>query len=246
MTSAVVFDLFHTLVDPEAHRSGPFDRLAESARLLGVDADALRDHWEDVVVEAATTPVRTAEVLARVCRERPSEAVLAAVDDAMGRYQDRAIREPLPEAVAALETLAAAGVRVGLLSNALERDVRAWDDSPLRSGFHAAVFSCFAGVMKPDPAAYRAVLEALGVTAGEAVFVGDGHSGELAGAKRAGFGTVVVVTGPALRSGLRTPAEMAVIAADADVEIGDVGRVPEVFGISRRPSGPRRVPPPRP
>jgi putative hydrolase of the HAD superfamily len=237
LTAAVVFDLFHTLVDPEERRPRTFDRIAEAARVLGVDPDRLRIHWDDSVYEAATTPGRTAAVLARICDPTPGEAILGAVDDAMGRYQDLAIEHPLPGVIGTLDSLHGAGIRLGLLSNALERDVRAWPGSALARRFDAAVFSCFAGAMKPEAAAYRAVLDELGVPAGRAWFVGDGNAGELTGARAAGFGRVVVVTGPALRSGLRTPGEMTEIAADADLEIGDVSRLPDLLGLSGPRSG---------
>lgn len=43
-----------------------------------------------------------------------------------------------------------------------------------------------------------------GVAAGRAVFVGDGGSNELTGAKAAGFGLVVFMRGFVVRNGLRT------------------------------------------
>ncbi len=213
-------------MDPEEHRPASFDRIGEAARLLGVEAGPLRRHWEAVVTEAATTPERPAVLLGRFLPVPPSGDVLDAVDDAVGRYQDMALAAPLPGAVDALRVLRARGLRLGLLSNAHERDVRHWGASPLAEWFDAAVFSCFAGVMKPDPAAYRSVLGELGVPAPDAVFVGDGNSGEFAGARTAGFGMVVAVTGPALRSGLRTADELVSIVAEADVVIDEVAALP--------------------
>jgi putative hydrolase of the HAD superfamily len=209
-------------VDPEEHRPRSFDRIAEAARLLGVEEGDLRAHWEAVVGEVATTPQRPALLLARACPSPPSDAVLDEVDEALGRFQDLALANPLPGAVEAVRELRGQGLRIGLLSNAHERDVRHWPESPLSVCFDAVVFSCFAGVMKPDVAAYLAVLGGLGVTASRAVFVGDGNSGEFTGARRAGFARVIAVTGPALRSGFRSAEEMADIAAEADAEISDV------------------------
>jgi len=105
--------------------------------------------------------------------------------------------------------------------------VFAWGASPPAPCFDAAVLSCFAGVAKPDPAACNAVLGALGVTAEETVFVADGGSGELGGASRLGFGLVVVlVAGPARRSGLRTELEVAALEDEADVRVEGVSELP--------------------
>jgi len=46
------------------------------------------------------------------------------------------------------------------------------------------------GLCKPDPAIYRLAAERLGVETTEALFVGDGDSGELPGAERVGMRAV--------------------------------------------------------
>ena len=42
-------------------------------------------------------------------------------------------------------------------------------------------------MLKPDPRIYQQVLQALGVSPEDTIFVGDGGSNELAGARRAGL-----------------------------------------------------------
>jgi HAD superfamily hydrolase (TIGR01509 family) len=223
---AVVFDLFHTLVDPEEHRPRDFDRLGEAARIVAVDPDHLRNRWEEWVPDLLRSPFRPAALIVREAGRDDDPSLLAVVDDIIGRYQDAAILAPEPEVLDALRELRKDGVRLGLLSNAHERDVRAWDGSPLAPLFDVAGFSFRFGTAKPEPDAYRRVLEELGVDADHAAFVGDGNGGELHGAHRAGFGLVVCVTGPALRSGLRTPGEMAILAAEADVAVDSVAEIP--------------------
>jgi putative hydrolase of the HAD superfamily len=230
---AVVFDLFHTLVDPEDFRPRDFDRVGEVARALGVEPGAFRDHWEGQLAELVCCPDRPADRAAAYARARGREVLPAAwadVDDILGRYQDLALEHPRPEIVGALEELRSLGYRLGLLSNAHERDVRAWERSPLRSLFDGAVFSCFLGRAKPFPAAYAAALEAVGAEAAEAAFVADGGSGELAGARRHGFGLVVLVSGPARRSGLRDATQVAALAGEADLHLPGVEDLPAVLG----------------
>jgi putative hydrolase of the HAD superfamily len=222
---AIVFDLFHTLVDPEDFRPRDFDRVERMAGVLGVELAPFRRFWEEQLAELVVCPERPAERAAAYADARGRRVTaqqLAAVDDILGRYQDLALESPRPEVVAALEGLRGRGYRLGLLSNAHERDVRAWDRSPLRPLLEAVCVSCFTGQAKPDPAAYRSVLSGLGVAAGSAAFVADGGSGELAGARRHGFGLVVLVSGPALRSGLRDAGQVAALAGEADLHLAGV------------------------
>jgi len=229
---AVVFDLFHTLVDPEDFRPRGFDRVERIATVLGVDPVGLRAHWDGQLAALAVCADRPADRVAAYAHSRGlpvTPAQYEEVDDVLGRYQDLALEHPRPEIVAALGELRSRGLRLGLLSNAHERDVRAWGRSPLRPLLDAARFSCFLGTAKPDPAAYRRVLADLGADAGQAAFVADGGGGELAGARRCGFSLVVLVSGPARRSGLRTDAEVAALEPDADLHLAGVEDLPARF-----------------
>jgi len=236
IVEAVVFDLFHTLVDPEMFRPPGFDRVTEAARCFGVDPAQLDRVWhEEVVPVVVRSPVRPADLLAEAASRlggRVDASAVDAADDALGRHQDRALAEPLQGVVATLRALRSAGIKTGLLSNAHERDVRAWAASPVAPLFDAVVISCDAGVAKPDPEAYAMTLDLLGVPAENAVFCGDGNGEELRGARRAGFGLVVAVTGPALRSGLRTAEEMRDLAFQAHMATGTVNSLPSLFGIA--------------
>ncbi|MFM7505005.1 MAG: HAD-IA family hydrolase [Rubrivivax sp.] len=96
-----------------------------------------------------------------------------------------------PEAVAAIDAARAAGCRLAVLSNELDlfygADFRA--KLPLLERFDAVVDATYTGILKPDPRAYQAVLDALGVRAGEAVFVDDQLRNVL-GARALGIPTV--------------------------------------------------------
>ena len=228
----VILDLFHTLVDPEEFRPRDFDRAGRMAEILGVEAGAFRRFWDRELLDLLVSPDDPAERAAAYARAQGVEVSrgrVAAAGEALGGYQDRSLERPVSGAVEALAALGAAGLRRGLLSNAHARDVGAWERSPLASCFEAVVFSCFAGVAKPDPGAYATVLEALGVAGEEALFVADGGGGELAGARRFGFAGVVLVAGPALRSGVRTAPEVTALESQADLRIEDVAELPDLL-----------------
>jgi putative hydrolase of the HAD superfamily len=96
-----------------------------------------------------------------------------------------------PEAVAAIGIAKAAGRKLAVLSNELDlfygADFRA--KLPLLSAFDTIVDATHTGILKPDPRAYRACLEQLGVAANEAVFVDD-QARNVAGAAAVGLRTV--------------------------------------------------------
>jgi gamma-glutamylaminecyclotransferase len=99
----------------------------------------------------------------------------------------------IPEAnVAMLRRLRKAGFKLALLSNADAPDVAAYPGSALGGLFDVEVFSCDAGCAKPEAEIYHACLRALGLAASDCIFVGNGESDELAGAKAVGLRTVFV------------------------------------------------------
>jgi len=96
-----------------------------------------------------------------------------------------------PEAVAAVEAAAAAGKRLAILSNELDLFYGAGFRSrlPLLARFELIVDATYTGVLKPDPRAYAAVCDGLGLAAAECVFVDD-QPRNVEGARRAGMRAV--------------------------------------------------------
>jgi putative hydrolase of the HAD superfamily len=103
--------------------------------------------------------------------------------------------EPDGQALAVLDELRAAGVRLAIVSNAASHSERLLDRFGLRDRVSATAMSWFVGVLKPDPLIYRTALDALRVVPGEAAYVGDGGDGELRGARRLGLRTVLIERG---------------------------------------------------
>lgn len=220
MQKGVVFDLFHTLVDPEDFRPPDFTRVEAVSREIGFDVDAFSEFWAATALERTTTPVRVVELVDRFASSN-GEALNAqqrlAVDEIMGRYQDLAINQPRPEVSLLITALESNGAKLGLLSNCHEREVRAWSDSPLAPHFDAVGFSYLIGVKKPDPRAYRHVLELLDLPASRCAYAGNGQSDELIGAAEAGFGLVVHYNAFDATNGLVTPSEQRRRAQQANV-----------------------------
>jgi putative hydrolase of the HAD superfamily len=102
--------------------------------------------------------------------------------------------EPDRQALAALDDLRAAGVRLAIVSNAARHSERLLDTFGFRDGVTVTVMSWAIGVLKPDPRIYRGARRARGRPS-EAAFVGDGRDRELQGARELGLRTVLIDRG---------------------------------------------------
>jgi putative hydrolase of the HAD superfamily len=93
---------------------------------------------------------------------------------------------------ALLETLRALGLKLGIVSNAIDppgllhRDL---DEFGVAARVDTAVFSSEFGLRKPHPAIFERALADLGVAGSNALFVGDSLAADIAGAASAGMHT---------------------------------------------------------
>ena len=95
----------------------------------------------------------------------------------------------------ALARLRAARLRLGVVSNSDGRVDAALEAAGLREFFEVVIDSALAGVEKPDPAIFQAALEALGVPAPDALYVGDLYDVDVLGARAAGMDAVLFAPG---------------------------------------------------
>jgi HAD superfamily hydrolase (TIGR01509 family) len=96
-----------------------------------------------------------------------------------------------------LRRLRAAGLRLGVVSNSDGRVEEALAASGLRDCFDVVIDSSLVGVEKPDPAIFRAALDALGIGPEEALYVGDLYEVDVVGARAAGIEAVLLTpSGP--------------------------------------------------
>ena len=188
---AVLFDLFNTLIPG----GGPAERDAVShamARDLGVDPEEFARVYVSTYDERARGALgdlaETVGALARRLGAAPHDEQVAA---AVGRRLDFTLSlHGGTWAVPALRRLRDAGYRIGLVSDCTAETPVLWEQSPLAAYVEVTSFSCVTGVRKPAAEAYLTAAEALGVSPGECVFVGDGGSRELTGATELGMRAV--------------------------------------------------------
>lgn len=194
---AIVFDLWYTLICPEDFRGIGKSSSGQIPGLLGFDAGHFGSHWRSLqpIIYRSARPLQQhlQEYAVGIGRDLTPEELRAF--DLIWSAHDAALISPRPEVLAGLDDLRAQGFRLGLLSNAHEREMRYWSESPLATRFEVACFSFEIGSAKPERPAYETVLDRLGAAAAEAVFVGDGASQELLGARNAGIAHCIHMQG---------------------------------------------------
>ncbi len=140
---------------------GPFDPASDPLwREMQADRISERDYWV----------TRTREV-GRLLGE-DWDRMETFVRRARGADVQAMIR---PQAEQAVHAARAAGKRLALLSNELDMFYGAAmrDELPLLAMFDLIVDATYTGILKPDPRAYAAVTEGLGIAAADCVFVDD-------------------------------------------------------------------------
>lgn len=83
------------------------------------------------------------------------------------------------------------GKKLCLISNSDIIDVMHWEKSPLSNLFDDTIFSYEVGCLKPQTEIYNLALKRMNVNAEKCIFIGDGGSDELKGAKELGIKTIL-------------------------------------------------------
>jgi len=93
-----------------------------------------------------------------------------------------------------LEALRAAGLRLGMISNATSHDliVGITAKHKIDAYFSPVVSSAGFGRVKPHPSIFAHVLDAWGLPAGSVVMIGDTLGADILGARQAGMRSVLV------------------------------------------------------
>lgn len=213
MLKAVLFDLDNTLIDWET--TGPWEeevarRFATLYRVIGervqpwdgmtpedVQAcfiEEMNEAWAEA--NRTLVPVDHMRVLrsALVKCGVPEAHLTAEMLDEAYDWQPNANLTIYPEVPEVLETLRAHGLALGIITNASQsmtvRDrelihVRILDYFPA-----CRISAIDAGYLKPDPRIFQVGLDRLGVTAEQAIYVGDHLHADILGAQSAGMRAV--------------------------------------------------------
>lgn len=189
---AVVLDFYGTLTPgrSSAHQAAA---RAEQAAALGVDRvrfDAELTATVDERFRGAGGSIAgsLAWVAHRIGADPSAEALRRAARVRLAA--ERRFGEPRPDAVAVLTAVRERGLAVGMVSDCSAELPAYFPELPVAALVDVAVFSSVLGVRKPDPRIFDACCVGLGIAARDCLYVGDGGSDELAGARAVGMRAV--------------------------------------------------------
>lgn len=185
----IFFDLFYTLIK--------LDTLAyNECEVLTID----RDQWNGLIEDQTLYNLRATGLM-----DDPFEIMEDLIDRLGIDADDHHIKEMTnirlnrfghavihveEKIIETLNIIKSMGIKLCLISNADVMDVYYWQESPLSELFDEVLFSYKEGVVKPDEKIYRKALKKMNVSPKDCLFVGDGGSNELMGAKNLGIETV--------------------------------------------------------
>lgn len=191
---AVIFDLFGTLIDnfalPEYRRV-----LAEMAGILNAPADNFYRLWLDTFLQRTTgvhgTQKESIEHICRALDIEVTEEQIARAFDVRLEYTKRSV-VPRAGSLEVLTQLKSKDYGTALITDCTGEIPLIWNDTPFAPFFDVTVFSCRAGIKKPDPRIYRMATDQLQVEPGDCLYIGDGSSQELTGARAVGMYPVLI------------------------------------------------------
>jgi putative hydrolase of the HAD superfamily len=192
---AVVFDFFGTLTvasSPERRAAS----LAEIAAVIGASVEEFRPAWwetwpERCVGALGDFPTALAEVARRIGLTVSADQLAKATE--LRRASERSFRVLRADAVDTLKELRESGVGTALISDCTDELSDEWETLAVAPYVQVPIFSFTARLRKPDPRIYALAFEGLGVRPSDCLFVGDGGSNELPGAKAAGMTAVRIL-----------------------------------------------------
>lgn len=195
MTSAVIFDLYQTLIYL-ARDVNPYLRLYRSV-------DCLSRVRESMVVNAPSL----ADFCGYLGVQPPNNLAELQAD----LEADIASAAMFPDALPTLQMLRRGGIRVAVISNLATPYKAPFFELGLDSLVDAVIFSCDIRIAKPDPRIYRAALNELGVDADAAMMVGDSQKSDVDGPRDCGIRSFLIdrTAGGRDESSLRELSEIA-------------------------------------
>ena len=191
---AVIFDLFGTLVDTSSRQA--YEKvLHEMAAVLGAPADEFARLWFDTFNLRSTGALKSpGGNILYACQQLRIICTDEQVKRASEIRTDFTVESiaPRKDALDTLNALKKKRLKIGLISDCSDEVPAAWDSTPFAALIDVAIFSCSVAMKKPDPRIFRTATQQLGLKPQDCLYVGDGSSHELTGAKKVGMHPVLI------------------------------------------------------
>ncbi len=190
MIKAVVFDMFETLVTLFTGCTYFSEDIAKDVGLA--DIENFRKEWHLIEHDRSIGKLTIQEGLIQVFKKigiYSEEKIFTIINNRLAALKDTFDAIP-EESFQLLNELKSRGIKIGLITNTFSDEREIIKESRLFPYFDVALISYEQGICKPAPEMYQRMIERLGVAPEECLYVGDGGSRELYGARDAGMKAV--------------------------------------------------------
>lgn len=184
---AVIFDLFETLITEWGHKKYTKNEMCSD---LGLEREKFDIYWNEKEEDRYSGKISFADSILYVCEKcgkHIDDSVLSKITDKRIKTKSLCFEYVSPDVYRLLNHLKTMGLRLAIVSNCSSEEVKVIRQSKIYQYFDQVILSYEVKMQKPDVRIYKASADLLGVTVDECIFVGDGGSNELAGAKLAGM-----------------------------------------------------------
>lgn len=189
--NVIFFDLFYTLVVPK------YNEEKNENDVLNITKDEWERYAEDseLYIKRATGNEKNPEkIIEDIIKKTSIDLNKTEKKEILELRQER-FRKSLmnvdPVIIDVLLHIKKKQKKICLVSNADVIDVMYWDKSPLSKLFDNAIFSYEVGCIKPNFKIYNIALKRMKANPENCIFIGDGGSDELKGAKEIGMSTIL-------------------------------------------------------
>ncbi len=184
---AVIFDLFETLITEWGHKKYTKNELCAD---LGINRAEFDIFWNEKEQDRYIGSISFEDSLLYVsekCGKTLDATTLSHIIDKRIKTKSVCFEYVLPEVFQLLRTLKDMGLQTAIISNCSSEEVKVLKESELYNYFDEVILSYEVHMKKPDSCIYEEAAKRLDVALDECIFVGDGGSNELAGAKSVGM-----------------------------------------------------------
>jgi len=191
MIKSVIFDLFDTLIHIDWNKYNNFRR--ELSDFIDTPVEDVRRIWRKYRTKRCTGEIATLKDMIKILIKELGKEAEDGNLEKMVEMERKTLKESVvfyPDVDIMLDKLKAGGYELGLLSNASPNSKPVIEMLPWMNYFDHVILSYWVGMVKPDPRIYILMTGRMGLPADECLFVGDGGSMELDGAKKVGMITV--------------------------------------------------------
>lgn len=184
---AVIFDLFETLITEWGHKKYTKNDMCSD---LGIEREKFDLYWDEKEKARYIGEISFIDSILYVCEKcgkHIDDSILNSITAERIKTKSSCFEYVHPDVFQLLNDLKAKGLQLAIISNCSSEEVTVIKQSKIYEYFDQVILSYEVKLQKPDIRIYEEAADLLGVALSECIFVGDGGSDELNGAKTAGM-----------------------------------------------------------